>query len=267
MTTVARFRVGPELGRGGGGQVHRAFDDSGASVVLKCARVEDGMDTRRFLREAELLKRLDHPHVARCLDAGRDGDWLWMAMPDDGAVSLTERVQTTRPGPGDPAIVRWLAHALAGLAALHALKVVHRDVKPDNLLVARDGTLKVADLGLAFQEGRSRLTASAAVVGSAAWLPPEALRGGRAEPVSDIYQWALVGYWLCAGALPFASDAPLAASSRRCFEPVPPLASVAPGVPALLSDLIERNLAPDPAHRSRDALELLEDLRTLAPEA
>ena len=264
---IGGYKLGEMLGRGGGGRVHRAMDSRDQrAVVLKFCAVSGAIDEQRFLREAALLKRVSSPHLSRCLDAGRSGNWLWMAMEDLSAETLAARVDRWRPRPADSLIVQWLAQLLLGLKALHAVRVVHRDVKPDNLLIGADGLLRVSDLGLAFQEDLEPLTGSHAVVGSPEWYPPEVLTGSRADHRGDIYQWALVAYWLANGALPFADVSPLTASSKRCFDPIPPLASVAPGTPPLLSDLVERNLLPDPEHRHRDAGELLADLLLCWPE-
>src|SRR5690606_23319633 len=116
----------------------------------KCAPVTDGVDEKRFLREAAILTRLSHPHLVRCLDVGRAGPWLYMVMEDLKAETLAQRVARARPGEAET--IRWLAHVLMGLEALHDQRVVHRDIKPANLLIGADGQLRVADLGLAFQE-------------------------------------------------------------------------------------------------------------------
>ena len=268
VSEIGPFRLVALLGAGGAARVHRAVDGrDGRAVVLKWAARAARVDEERFLREAALLARLESPHLVRCLEAGRSGNWLWMAMEDVAAETLAARVACARPAPGDPLLVQWLAQILLALIALHGARVVHRDLKPANVLVGADGVVRVADLGLAFQEDLEPLTGSAALVGSPEWFPAEVLTGSRADHRGDLYQWALIAYWLCAGALPFAGDSPMSASSRRCFEPVPPLAQLAPATPALLSDLVQRNLEPEPAHRHREAAELLADLMLLWPEA
>lgn len=261
---IGPYALGELLGQGGAARVHRATDTrDGRAVVLKCAQAADGIDEKRFLREAAILTKLAHPHLVRCLDVGRTGPWLWMVMEDLRAETLEQRVKRARPD--DTELVRWLAHILMGLEALHAQRVVHRDIKPANLLIGGDGSLRVADLGLAFQEDGEQLTGSAAVVGSPEWYPAEVLTGSRADTRGDLYQWALVAYWLVAGTLPFPGDPPLTASSRRCYDPITPLSFMRKSCPPLLSDLVERNLAPDPEHRHAAARELLADLMMLWP--
>lgn len=268
LAEIGPYKIGALLGAGGVARVHRAVDSRNErAVVLKCSSITKSVDEQRFLREAALLQRLDSPHLVRCLDAGRTGTWLWMVMEDLSAEAMTDVVKRARPAAGSPEIVRWLAHLLLGLSALHAVRVVHRDVKPANLLLGADGLLRVADLGLAFQEDLEPLTGAAALVGSPEWYPAEVLTGSRADQRGDLYQWALVAYWLVSGALPFPGESPLAASSRRTYDPIAPLVTVAPECPPLLSDLVERNLAPDPEHRHAEARELLADLLLLWPAA
>lgn len=264
MSQIGPYALGELLGQGGAARVHRATDQrDGRAVVVKCAPVADGIDEKRFLREAAILTRLSHPHLVRCLDVGRAENLLYMVMEDLKAETLEQRVKRGRPA--EPELIRWLAHILMGLEALHAQRVVHRDVKPSNLLIGADGQLRVADLGLAFQEDGEQLTGSAAVVGSPEWYPAEVLTGSRADQRGDLYQWALVAYWLVAGTLPFPGESPLAASSRRCYDPIPPLSSVNRACAPLLSDLVERNLSPTPEHRHAEARELLADLMMLWP--
>jgi hypothetical protein len=256
---VGHFLLESPLGEGGAARVFLARDTRlDRPVVLKLVHSPlDPAASSRFVREARLLARLTDPHVVKVLDAGADGELLWLAMEHTRAVDL----RSWRPcGPPLAPVLRILADVLRGLAAIHALAVIHRDVKPENVLVLPDGSAQLADLGLAQILDASRLTVDGKLAGTPQYLSPEMMSGEAIDARSDLYQWALVAHELLAGDLPFPDSSLPTRILRRCHEPVPSLSVLRHDLPRLLCDLVDRNLSPSPDLRHQSAQELLEDL-------
>jgi len=184
-----RWRLGPVLGRGGMADVHRGTDgESGAPVAIKVLRVPEPTLARRLAQEAQALRRVTHPGLVRFLDAGTTPDGRpYLVMELVEGQSLAQRLAE---GPLNTIEVARLGTRIAGaLAAVHAQGVVHRDVKPGNLLVARDGQVKLADFGIASLADASALTVTGTTLGTAAYMAPEQLEHHQVSPAADI--WAL----------------------------------------------------------------------------
>jgi serine/threonine-protein kinase len=202
----------------------------------------------RFLRESRLAARLSHPNVVRVYDVGEDGVQPFIAMEYVDGESLADLL--AREGPQSAARATELGIQICrGLAAVHAAGLVHRDVKPQNLLLRSDGVLKLGDFGIAFGADATRLTTAGTVLGTAAYLAPEQARGEEVTPAADIYGAGAVLYELVAGRPPRtpSSLAELAAPAQIA----PPA-----GVPPQLAATVLRCLAPDPADRPASADEL-----------
>jgi len=197
-----RYSLVSEIGRGGMGVVWKACDDeTGATVAVKLLRdayAEDPDYVRRFEREAELAQRIDSIHVVKVLDYGFRDKVPFLALEYIDGPSLYEAL--TRHGPyGWPETRAILAQLAQGLADANAAGVIHRDIKPSNILIAPDGTAKLTDFGIARGLNVTRITATATIVGTPAYLAPEGPKDAR----SDLYSLGIIGYELLTGAVPF----------------------------------------------------------------
>jgi eukaryotic-like serine/threonine-protein kinase len=232
--------------------------DLGRPVAVKVLadNLADDLDLRRrFVREARLAARLSHPNVVGVYDAGEDDDRPYIVMECVDGESLAERLR--RDGPLEPALVTELAlQACAGLEHAHRAGLIHRDVKPANLLLTSDGTLKIADFGIAHAAEGTRLTEVGTVLGTAAYLSPEQAYGEPVTPASDLYSLGACLYELLAGRPPYGYETLGELLARRQAGAPPRLE----GVPSPLEAAIVRCLALEPADRPPSAAVLAHDL-------
>jgi formylglycine-generating enzyme required for sulfatase activity len=259
----ARFELGAELGRGAFGVVWRARERATRrEVALKVLQVDEVLAPRRlerFRREGEVAASLDHPGLVKVHAAGDVEGVPWLAYAlVDGARPL-DRLRLELDHVGRARLVRDAARALGHA---HARGVVHRDVKPDNLLVDAEGRLRVTDFGLAAAAGQDRLTRSGAMIGTPSFMSPEQAQGRRDEvgPPSDVWSLGVVLYHALAGALPFkgANVLELTAAIQRAAPR--PLRVVDPTIPAELEAICAKALSPVPADRYPDGEALAADL-------
>src|SRR6266852_3337096 len=240
------FALHERLGQGGMGEVYRATRLADARPVAvkvlseSLAVVPDYV--RRFDREAAAMAQLDHPGIVRLLSRGRSGPHCWIEMELIDGVSLRTHAFQVRPSAR--ALARLLAQVTHALAYAHARSVVHRDLKPDNVLVLRDGRTKVLDFGLAglHAEGAEVLTQSNVAMGTANYMAPEQRKDARrADHRADLYSFGVMAYELLTGELPVGR-----------FQPV---SRLVPGLDRAWDALIDRCLEQDPAARPHSALE------------
>jgi len=260
---AGRYRVVALLGRGGFAHVYRAGDESsGGEVALKVLRADrfTAAALRRLEREAALASGFDHPNLVRVLDAGRDSDLAYLAMELVEGETLRQRLA------GGPLPVaeaeRVAAELLAGLTALHAHGVLHRDIKPGNVLLDRDGRARLADLGLALPVDRdeTRATTTAAIVGTVDYLSPEQALGEELDERSDLYALGLVLFEALAGRLAYEGTSTLGTLLARLRTPPADLRVVRPEVPPWLAAFVARLLEREPAARYPSATAALADL-------
>jgi serine/threonine protein kinase len=223
--------------------------------------VDDPELRRRFVREARLAARLSHPNVVAVFDAGEEDGRPYIVMECVEGESLAETVR--REGRLDPERVRELAlQACAGLEHAHRAGLVHRDVKPGNLLVTEEGALKIADFGIAHAAEGTRVTEVGTVLGTAAYLSPEQASGEPVTPASDLYSLGACLYELLAGRPPYGYETLGDLLERRTAGPPPPLE----GVSGELSGPILACLAGDPGKRPPSAAALARQLATVRGE-
>jgi serine/threonine protein kinase len=255
QTVAGRYEVERTLGGGGMAVVYLARDrELGRPVALKVLAdtlADDAEIRGRFLREGRLAARLSHPNVVRVYDAGEQDGRPYIVMECVDGESLAELLR--REGRLDPnRVVEVGLQASAGLEHAHRAGLVHRDVKPANLLLTSDGTVKVADFGIAHAVGGTRVTEVGTVLGTAAYLSPEQAFGGEVTAASDLYSLGTCLYELLAGEPPYRQDTLGELFSRREAGPPPPLR----GVPAALEAVVTRCLEQDPRERPASAAEL-----------
>jgi hypothetical protein len=256
VVLAGRYRLGHRLAAGGMGEVWRGMDlvlDRPVAVKLLRAEYAQHPDTlARFRAEARHAGALSHPAIAHVYDYGEAGPWqppfLVMELVDGPPLS-----ELLRRGPLDPErVMDVIAQAAAGLGAAHAAGLVHRDIKPGNLLLGPGGTVKITDFGIAHAAGSAPLTHTGTLIGTPAYLAPERVAGGTAGPASDLYSLGIVAYECLAGAPPFTGTVMevALAHQHRALPPLPP--AVPQPVAALVADLT----AKDPADRPASAMEV-----------
>ncbi|HEY3479116.1 MAG TPA: serine/threonine-protein kinase, partial [Streptomyces sp.] len=253
MLLADRYRLDARLGQGAMGQVWRASDEllgrEVAVKVLPSAGVDE-VALARFRTEARAAARLDDPHVVAVYDYAAEGDVSYLVMELVHGPNLADELAAH--GPMDPArIVDIGGQVAGGLAAAHEHGVIHRDIKPANLILADDGTVKIADFGIArlTDESALALTRTGEVLGTTLYLAPERALGRPAQPASDVYALGCVLYELLTGQPPFGGDSALAAMRRHVeSKPVPP-GSLLAGVPDAFECYLLTMLAKDPALR------------------
>jgi len=257
---AARYRVEAEIGRGGAARVFRATDSAGRPVALKILRPElvVTVTADRFLREIEIIQRLDHPRIGRLIDSGQSEWLIYYAMPFIPGPSLQQVLQQRgRISPSDT--VRVARDLLEGLAHAHERSVVHRDVKPDNILIASDGAILV-DFGIARAielAGTDRLTKSGMAVGTSRYMSPEQIMGEvTIDPRSDLYSMGCVLFECLAGRPPYQHPNELAVLELHRSAPIPDVAALVPDVPPALAAAITRALGKAPSDRWNSAQEM-----------
>jgi serine/threonine-protein kinase len=244
---AGKYTVEAEIGRGGAARVFRATDPAGNPVAIKILRPElvVSVTADRFLREIRIVQRLDHPRIARLLDTGQS-EWLvYYAMPLIPGPSL-QQVLEQRGRISIDDTIHLARDLLDALAHAHDRGIVHRDVKPDNILIARDGPVLV-DFGIARAielAGADRLTKSGMAVGTSRYISPEQIVGATVvDPRSDLYSLACVLYECLTGRTPYSHPNELAVLELHRTAPIPEVEKLAPGVPAGLATAITRALA------------------------
>lgn len=242
---LERFSLEERLGGGGFGTVYRAWDERlRRSVAVKV--VESPGEADRVAREAQAAARLAHRNIAMLYELASDGEYAYLVgelIEGDTVRSLAREGELS-----DRAVAEIGAAAAAGLAHAHRAGVVHRDVKPENILVSDRGETKLVDFGIARIAGQETLTASGAVLGTLAYMAPEQADGLRPGPAADVYSLALTLYELWAGEHPLTGDGP-AATARAIGEPILSLGEVRPDLPPELIAEIDACLDPDPEER------------------
>jgi serine/threonine protein kinase len=248
--SVGAYRIEAVVGRGTTGVVYRAV--SGAeSVALKVLRPElaiDEMYRRRFLREIRIAQELRHPHLVEVLDAGVDGETVFLVARYVHGRSLAALLREDGPLPMAQ-VVRTALGVAAGLDELHRQGIVHRDVKPSNILIDAQGRAAVTDFGLARHVAETVLTSYGLVLGTLDYIAPERLGGGEATPASDVYSLGCVVYACLTGRPPFAGRGiDQVMDAHRSEEPEDPT-TARRNAPVALGWAVLRALAKDPALR------------------
>jgi eukaryotic-like serine/threonine-protein kinase len=257
-----RYLVGPRVARGGMASVHEAVDQrlhrTVAVKIMHPGLGDDGDFAARFVREARAAARLSHPNVVAVYDQGDDDGTLFLAM--ELVTGHTLRDTVTKEAPMPPArALALLEPVVSALAAAHRAGIVHRDVKPENVLIADDGRVKVADFGLAKAIGTdTQHTATGGVlIGTVSYLAPELVSEGTSDARADVYAVGVMLYELLTGSKPHEGETPIQVAYKHVHEDVPAPSLRVPGIPAYVDALVARATARDRSQRPADAGVLL----------
>jgi serine/threonine-protein kinase len=258
-----RYRVEARIAVGGMATVYRALDTRLDRVlalkVMHPALAVDGSFVERFIREAKSVARLAHPNVVQVFDQGTDGSYVYLAMEYVAGCTLRD-VLRDRGALQPRAALDILEPVLAALGAAHRAGFVHRDMKPENVLIGDDGRVKVADFGLVRSVDTVTNT-SGTVLGTVSYLAPEQIESGTADPRVDVYACGVVLYEMLTGEKPHDGDSPAVVLYKHLHEDVPPPSAIVPGMPYELDELVASATARNPAIRPYDAVALLAQAR------
>jgi serine/threonine-protein kinase len=257
---AGRYRVQRLLGRGGMGAVYLADDQAlGEPVALKVVSsalaLEPDQASERFRREAQAARRIAHPNVIRIHDLGEAGTLLYISMEYFPGKTLA-RLLEARGALTEEDYRDFLGQICDGLAAAHAAGVVHRDLKPGNVLVGERNAVKLIDFGLATSALMKGLTATGQMLGTPSYMSPEQVKGLPVDARSDIYSLGALAYHMVVGRPPFDGPSPIAVGFAHLMEPVPNVAAARPGISAALADAVGHMLAKDPAARPQTVAEV-----------
>jgi eukaryotic-like serine/threonine-protein kinase len=248
-----RFRSPKLIGHGGMGDIYLATDETlGRAVAIKILAVryaDDEAVRGRFTREALAAARLSSdPNTVTIFDVGEWRERPFLVMEYMGGGSLEQRLREGGEHSPEEAL-EWLEQAARALDTAHAQGVVHRDVKPGNLLLDGEDNVHVADFGIATAAGLDSLTQTGTILGTAGYLSPEQAQGERATGASDVYALGVVAFELLTGERPFQSESTTAEASAHVHAPIPSISERNPALPGGLDRVFERVLAKDPADR------------------
>jgi serine/threonine-protein kinase len=264
-----RYLVQAKIASGGTSTVYRGLDvrlDRPVALKVMDSRYAgDDQFLTRFQLEARTVARLKHPGLVAVYDQGLDARHPFLVMELIEGGTLRELLAERGPMPPH-AVLAVLRPVLGGLAAAHRAGLVHRDVKPENVLISDDGEVKIADFGLVRAVAAAGITSASVILGTAAYLSPEQVRDGHAGPHSDVYSTGILTYELLTGFAPFTGDSALSIAYQRLDNDVPPASAVIKGVPSQFDEFVARATARDPADRYADATEMAADLDAIATE-
>lgn len=258
-----RYRVDARIAVGGMATVYRAVDTRLDRVlalkVMHPALATDASFVERFIREAKSVARLAHPNVVAVFDQGAQGQYVYLAMEYVAGCTLRD-VLRDRGALQPRAALDILEPVLAALGAAHRAGFVHRDMKPENVLIGDDGRVKVADFGLVRAVGTVTNT-TGSVLGTVSYLAPEQIEDGTADTRTDVYACGVVLYEMLTGSKPHGGETPAQVLYQHLNEPVPAPSAAVPGLPAGLDDLVASATARNPEARPFDAVALLAETR------
>jgi eukaryotic-like serine/threonine-protein kinase len=263
---AGRYRISHKLGGGGMADVYLAEDQElGRRVAIKMLHARYANDEQfveRFRREATHAAGLSHPNIVSIFDRGEADGSYFIVMEYVEGRTLKELVRSRGPCPV-PVAIAYTRQILAGLRYAHRSGVIHRDIKPHNVIVDPEGVIKVTDFGIA-RAGASQMTEEGAIIGTAQYLSPEQARGAPVDQTSDLYSTGIVLFELLTGEVPFTGDSPVEIAMKHLAEVPATPSELRPEVPEDLDLVVARALAKEPADRYQSAAAMDADLETVA---
>jgi eukaryotic-like serine/threonine-protein kinase len=266
-----RYRLDEKIGSGGMSSVYRAFDptlERWVAIKLMHRDISNDPDQlERFRREARAVAQLNHPHVVTVIDAGEDEGAPYIVFEYVEGETLKERIRRLGRLPVSEAVAYAIEIGRA-LESAHANRLVHRDVKPQNVLIDREGRAKVTDFGIARSLEAQGLTATGRVLGTTDYVSPEQALGHEVTGQSDIYSLGIVLYEMLTGETPFNADTQVAVAMKHVRDPLPDVQRRRPEISAALASVVERSTAKETQNRYPAVSQMVHDLEeVLAIEA
>ena len=265
---AGRYCLVELVGEGGMAHVYRAIDqNTGHDVAIKIMKRELSQDAdyvSRFQREAEAASKMTHHNIVNLLDVGMDGNDRYLVMEYVQGTTLKQLIQEKGHLPPATA-VQICVRILSALQHAHERGIVHRDIKPQNILVADDGHIKVADFGIARIANSKTLTRDDSVMGTVYYYSPEQATGQKVGATSDLYSTGIVLYEMLTGRVPFNGENPVAIAMQHLHTPPTPIEQLVPDVPPAICHVCMRAMAKDPRNRYQSAREMAAEL-TMALE-
>jgi serine/threonine-protein kinase len=260
-----RYRLEAKLGSGGMSTVYLARDQTldrqVAVKVMHREMSEQAEQLERFRQEARAVAKFSHPNVVSVIDAGEDGGYPYIVFEYVAGETLKQRIG--REGALDPQeAIAYAIEIARGLSVAHARKMVHRDIKPQNILIDAEGRAKLTDFGISRQLEQDGMTATGRVLGTTDYVAPEQAMGHRADPRSDIYSLGVVLYEMLVGQVPFSADSQVGVAMKHVNEELPDVQRRRPEVSAAVALVVERSTAKDPGQRYQHVGEMIDDLST-----
>ena len=265
-----RYLVRSRIAHGGMATVYLATDTRlDRQVALKVMHAELARDAdfvSRFIGEAKSVARLSHPNIVAVFDQGSDGQYLYLAMEYVPGRTLRALLRERGSLPWGEAL-EVMDPILAGLAAAHQAGIVHRDVKPENVLLAADGRVKVVDFGLARAQATAGTTRAGLIIGTVAYIAPEQVTGGVTDVRTDVYAAGVVAFEMLTGRQPHTGSSPLAVAYQHVNADVPAVGEYVAGIPPAVDQLVRAATSRDPQRRPPDAGMFLGAVRALRGSA
>src|ERR1700733_3752915 len=262
-TLSGRYRLEARIGAGGMSTVYRALDETlqrqGAIKLLNREGASDSDQLERFRREARAVAQLSHPHIVGVIDAGEDENRPYIVFEYVEGETLKDRIRRMGRLPISEGVAYAIEIARA-LGAAHARHIVHRDVKPQNVLVDEEGSAKVTDFGIARTLDEEGLTADGRVLGTTDYVSPEQALGRHVTGQSDLYSVGVVLYEMLTGEVPFKGENQIAVAMKHVREELPDVQIRRPEVSAALASVIEAATAKRESDRYADDAEMIADL-------
>lgn len=265
-----RYQIVRLIGEGGMANVYIALDtilDRYVAVkVLRGDLANDEKFVRRFQREAISASSLSHPNIVEMYDVGEDNGQYFIVMEYVDGKTLKSLIKK-RGALTIPEVIDIMLQLTSGLACAHNSYIIHRDIKPQNVLIKEDGTVKITDFGIAMAINGQELTQTNSVMGSVHYLPPEQANGSGSTIKSDIYSLGILMYELLTGSIPFKGDNAVEIAIKQMKEQIPSVCKINPDIPQSLENIILKSAAKNPKNRYDNVGEMYEDLiKCLDPE-
>jgi serine/threonine-protein kinase len=260
-----RYRLEAKLGSGGMSTVYLASDDTldrpVAVKVMHREMSEQEDQLQRFRQEARAVAKLTHPNVVSVIDAGEDGGYPYIVFEYIKGETLKQRIGRVGALDTQEAIA-YAIEVARGLGVAHARNMVHRDIKPQNVLIDEEGRAKLTDFGISRQLEQDGVTATGRVLGTTDYVAPEQAMGKAVDPRSDIYSLGVVLYEMLVGQVPFHADSQVGVAMKHVNEELPDVQRRRPEASAAVALVVERATAKDPAERYQTIGEMVDDLET-----